>query len=140
MSHITSGYINNSPSKRLVRVNEAFEGVGGADGVLNGTSASSVFNYANVTKEGLVDNTLITYGSDPTKPAIWRGYVNSNFPIIERDILVEGSAVFGGLVHRQLVQGYAAAVSYPFAFRCRYRVHANGAYFSGTSCTKVPYR
>jgi hypothetical protein len=62
VSHITSGYINNSPSKRLVRVNEAFEGVGGADGVLNGTSASSVFNYANVTKEGLVDNTLITYG------------------------------------------------------------------------------
>lgn len=107
LSHITTGLISNSPSKGFVRVDEAFEADQGANGIL----ASSLFNYANVTEEGLVDNTLTSYGGNSTKPVVWRGYVNSNFPIFERDLLVKAGAVFGGLVHRQFVESLVAAVS-----------------------------
>ena len=110
LSHITSGFINNSPSKGIVRVDEAFEGFIHADGGKSGNLASSFFNYANVTKEGLVDNTLTTYGGNSTEPDVWRGYSNSNFPLIKQDVLVKAGAVFGGLVHRQFVKGRVAAV------------------------------
>ncbi|KAB5575368.1 hypothetical protein GE09DRAFT_592051 [Coniochaeta sp. 2T2.1] len=99
LSHIAVGFINNSPSGDFVRVDEAYEG----------ELASSFFNYANVSEEGLVDNTLTTYSSNSTKPAVWRGYVNSNFPIFQQDILVKAGAVFGGLVHRQFGDGLVAA-------------------------------
>ncbi|KAH8903622.1 hypothetical protein BR93DRAFT_918372 [Coniochaeta sp. PMI_546] len=99
LSHITTGFINNSPSARFVRVDEAYDG----------NLASSFFNYANVSEQGLVDNTLTTYNSNSTTPDVWRGYVNSNFPIFQQDILVKAGAVFGGLVHRQFVEGLVAA-------------------------------
>ncbi|KAJ5392471.1 hypothetical protein N7509_007961 [Penicillium cosmopolitanum] len=63
LSHITTGYIRNSPSQLLVRADEAYDG----------TLASSVFNYANSTKEGLVDNTLTSY-DESGKPTVWRGW------------------------------------------------------------------
>ncbi|KAJ3486782.1 hypothetical protein NLG97_g6547 [Lecanicillium saksenae] len=109
LSHITSGFINNSPSKGSVRVDEAFEGFARANGGVSGNLASSFFNYANVTKEGLVDNILTTYGGNATKADEWRGYSNSNFPLIKPDMLVESGAVFGGLVHRQFVVDRVAA-------------------------------
>ncbi|KAI5458298.1 hypothetical protein BGZ63DRAFT_432809 [Mariannaea sp. PMI_226] len=99
LSHITAGYIVNSASNGYVRAVEAFEG---------GLLASSVFNYANVTKEGLVDNTLTTYNPDSKKPDVWRGYVNSNFPIFAKDVLVSNGAVFAGLVDRTFVGRVAA--------------------------------
>lgn len=111
LTHITTGFITNSPSKGFVRADEAFDG----------NLASSFFNYANVTEEGLVDNTLTTYSSNSTTPDVWRGYVNSNFPIFEESILVTAGAVFGGLVQRQFVEGRVAAVRNP---RCTPSVDA----------------
>ena len=101
MSHITTGYIKNSPSQRFVRADEA----------TNGTLATSFFNYANVSKEGLVDNTLTTYDPNSSKPNVWRGYVNSNFPVFGEDILIKAGAVFVGLVHRSFIEDHVAAVS-----------------------------
>lgn len=95
--------MSNSPSQGFVRVDEAFDG----------SLASSLFNYANVTEEGLVDNTLTTYNPNSTEPDVWRGYVNTNFPIIAEDILVEAGAVFSGLVRRPFVVGRVAAVKPP---------------------------
>lgn len=111
LSHITTGFINNSPSKGFVRVDEVFGDSGNAAQGPGSTLATSVFNYANVTNEGLVDNTLTSYTSNSTKPDVWRGYVNSNFPIIEQDMLVKAGAVFGGLAHREFVKAPVAAVS-----------------------------
>ncbi|GFF28316.1 hypothetical protein IFM51744_00519 [Aspergillus udagawae] len=99
LSHITTGFISNSPSQRFVRVDEAF----------NGSLASSFFNYANTTQEGLVDNTLTTFGPKSNEPAIWRGFVNSNFPLFPEDILVKNGAVFGGLIRRQFNKDLVAA-------------------------------
>lgn len=73
--------------------------------------AFSLFNYANVTKSGLVDNILTTYSPGSNKPEVWRGYVNSNFPIFQKDILVKGGAVFEGLVQRKFIPAPVAAVS-----------------------------
>lgn len=101
LSHITAGYIENSPSKGLVRVDEAYDG----------ELATSFFNYANVTKSGLVDNTLTTYDQKHTKPTVWRGYVNSNFPIFDQNILVKAEAVYQGLVKRDFISSPVAAVS-----------------------------
>ncbi|UPK95114.1 hypothetical protein LCI18_006049 [Fusarium solani-melongenae] len=101
LSHITTGFIENSPSKGFVRADEAFDG----------KLASSLFNYANGTKSGLVDNTLTTYTPGSNKPEVWRGYVNSNFPIFQKDILVKGGAVFEGLVQRKFIQAPVAAWS-----------------------------
>ncbi|KAH7131747.1 hypothetical protein B0J13DRAFT_108154 [Dactylonectria estremocensis] len=93
LSHITTGYIENSPSKTFVRVVQAY----------NGKMASSFFNFANVTEEGLVDNTLTTFDAGSTTPDVWRGYVNSNFPLFSAKILIDAGAVFGGLVKRDFV-------------------------------------
>ncbi|KAJ5975089.1 hypothetical protein N7481_008796 [Penicillium waksmanii] len=97
LSHITTGYIRNSPSQLLVRADEAY----------NGTLASSVFNYANSTKDGLVDNTLTSY-DESGKPTMWRGFVNSNFPLFPESFLIDNDAVFGGLVDRQFNDGPVA--------------------------------
>ncbi|EHK20491.1 uncharacterized protein TRIVIDRAFT_154462 [Trichoderma virens Gv29-8] len=97
LSHIMTGYIDNSPAKGIVRVNEAYDDA----------PASSVFNYANVTKDGLVDNVMTIYNG--TKPYVWQGYVNSNYPIFEQDFLVKNDAVFGGLVTRQFTEGSVAS-------------------------------
>ncbi|KPM41392.1 hypothetical protein AK830_g5167 [Neonectria ditissima] len=99
LSHITAGYIENSPSKKFVRVVEAYDGV----------MASSLFNYANATKEGLVDNTLTTFEAGSLTPDVWRGYVNSNFPLFSAKILIDAGAVFGGLVKRDFVDAPVAA-------------------------------
>lgn len=95
-----TGYIDNSPAKGVVRVNEAYDDA----------PTSSVFNYANVTKDGLVDNVLTIYNG--TTPYVWQGYVNSNYPIFEQDFLAKAGAVFGGLVTRQF-NGDVASVSVP---------------------------
>ncbi|KAL4876487.1 hypothetical protein BJY04DRAFT_199761 [Aspergillus karnatakaensis] len=105
LSHIQVGYIYFSPSQGLVRVDEAY----------NGDLATSIFNYANTTEEGLVDNTLTSFGAYPDKPTVWRGYVQSNYPLLSDDILTQGDAVFGGLVERELVAGLVAAWNIMYA-------------------------
>ena len=57
-----------------------------------------------------MDNTLTTYSGNFTEPDVFRGYVDSNFPIFEKDLLVKSGAVFGGLVQRQFVENNVAAV------------------------------
>ncbi|PYI22403.1 hypothetical protein BO99DRAFT_353312 [Aspergillus violaceofuscus CBS 115571] len=99
ISHITTGFINNSPSQNFVRADEAYDG----------NLASSLFNYANTTDDGLVDNILTTYDHDSTKPTVWQGFVNSNFPLFPEDILITYGAVFGGLVRRRFNEDLVAA-------------------------------
>lgn len=103
LSHITAGYISNSPSLGIVLADEAsYSGL-----------ASSLFNYANTTQDGLVDNTLSTYSSSSRVVEVWRGYINSGFPLFARDFLVTNKAIFGGLVKRRFNEGYVASVSFP---------------------------
>lgn len=116
LSHITSGYMYFSPSQGVVRVDEAYDGV----------LATSVFNYANVTKEGLVENTMTLYSGNSASPTVWSGYVMSDFPLFPGDILIKERAVFGGLVNRDLLEGQVASVSTPKA-TC----------FSGPSCESL---
>lgn len=73
-----------------------------------------MFNYANVTEDGLVDNTLSTYYSS-SNVVVWKGYVNSAFPLFARDFLVTNKAIFGGLVKRRFHEGYVASVRSPVA-------------------------
>jgi hypothetical protein len=93
----------NSPSKSLVRVDETFE-----QGL-----ASSTFDFKNVTQDGLVDNTLTSVFKDFTHPSVWRGYVNTNYPLISADFLVKGNAVFEGLVERMFLDDKVASVCIP---------------------------
>jgi hypothetical protein len=112
LSNIAAGHIVNSPSQSVVRVSITSK---------NGLE-SSVFNYANVTKGGLVDNTLTTYAvNSSAAPTVWRDYVNSNFPIFANSILVDSGAVYTGLVTRKVVEGPVAAVSISYWCRIRMR-------------------
>ena len=86
ISHIASGYMYNSPSAQKVRVDEAYDGALG----------SSLFDYSNVTANG-VDNTLWLLTPFLTSPPQFeRGYEQPAFPLIEPDILIAGNAVFAG--------------------------------------------
>lgn len=113
LSHITSGYIYNSPVQSLVRADEAY----------NGAFGSSLFNYHNTTEDGLVDNILTTYNSTFTRLDVWRGYVNPGFPLITDDFLAKEGASFGGLVHRDFVGGKVASVRTPFWFLHLRQIH-----------------
>ncbi|EAU29432.1 predicted protein [Aspergillus terreus NIH2624] len=62
-----------------------------------------------MTKDGLVLNTLTSYGTNDSQPTVWTGYVLSNYPLFTEDILTRGGAVFGGLVKRYLLEGYVAS-------------------------------
>jgi hypothetical protein len=104
VSNIAAGYILTSPSKGIVR----------AYITSNGGLQSSVFNYANVTDQGLVDNVVTTYPDNSAgPPTVWRDFVNSNYPIFEATILQKSGAVFAGLVERRIVEGPVAAVRAP---------------------------
>lgn len=107
LSHVTSGYLYNSPNQKLVRADEAYEG----------SLANSMFNFANVSKDGLVDNTLTSTYKDFRNPDVWRGYVNSNYPLISEKFLIDADAVFSGLVHRAFIPDLVASVS-----NCRFGV------------------
>ncbi|KAH7310786.1 hypothetical protein B0I35DRAFT_514781 [Stachybotrys elegans] len=98
VSHITAGYIVNSPSQHFVRADQA-EG---------GQLSSSFFNYENVTETGLVENILTTYDPDSKEPTVWRDYVNSNFPLFQEDFLISAGASFSGVVERQFAGRVAA--------------------------------
>lgn len=101
-NHITTGYIRNTPSKKLVTVDQTTE-----QGV-----STSVFDFSNTTAQGLVDNTLTSIvNGDFAKPDVWRGYVNPIFPLFTDSFLVDSKAVFNGLVSRPLQTGKVASVS-----------------------------
>jgi hypothetical protein len=138
LSHIMAGHIENSPAKGFVRVNEVYDD----------KLATSFFNYKNVTKEGLVDNTLTTYDPAVKKPSIWRGYVDSNYPIFAKDILIAAGAVFEGLVQRNFNEALVAAVSLQYhrfpcllsanSFQVGYHVRRSNS--SHSLCQQLPCR
>lgn len=103
LSHITSGYIYNLPDQEQVIANEAYAG----------NLAASTFNYANISQDGLVDNTIVYIHIDgnDTSPESYRGYVNPGFPLIKDDFLVSNGAAYGGLVRRELLPHKVATVS-----------------------------
>jgi hypothetical protein len=92
----------NLPKQHQVRIDQAY------DGFLSG----SVFNYANISKEGLVDNIVIYFPSNGNynKPQVFRGYVNPGFPLLMDDLLVSYNATFGGLTYRDLIPDPVAKV------------------------------
>ncbi|OBS26132.1 hypothetical protein FPOA_00075 [Fusarium poae] len=88
--------------------------IGTRNGSLYGVSAFGVLvgspiAGAIVSDQG--DNTLTTYNHQNTTPSVWRGYVNSNFPIFSKSILVDSGAVFEGLVKRDFNPSSVAAWS-----------------------------
>lgn len=129
LSHIQTGYMYNSPAKNLVRVDETFE-----DGL-----ATSVFNFANVTDDGRVDNTLTSVFKDFAHPQVWRGYVNTNYPLIGADFLAKAGAVFSGLVERDFMPGRVASVCFR-SHSSFYAVTDGFPVASGALCTKALFR
>ncbi len=102
MSHIASGYIYNSPSNHKIRVDEAFDS----------NFASSLFDYTDISSDGLVSNTLYTLAPCiAATPQFWHGYVMPVFPLFTSDILVTSNAVFTGIVDDRF-NGRVASVSY----------------------------
>lgn len=81
---------------------------------------------------------MTTFDDNSNEPTIWRGYVNSNFPLFPGNILVKYGAVFGGLVRRQFNEDFVAAVSRLFRLELRSRnsTEANTNIISGILCTR----
>ncbi|PMD49643.1 uncharacterized protein K444DRAFT_712649, partial [Hyaloscypha bicolor E] len=93
LSHITAGYIYSSPRALKVRADEAY--------ALN--LASSIFDYNNISSSGLVSNIMYSFTpSIASSPTVFNDYVNPSFPLFTEDILVQNSAVFTGLVRRDM--------------------------------------
>lgn len=101
ISHISAGFLYNSPAAKKVRVDEAY----------NMNIASSLFDYNNLSSDGFASNTLYDLTSSIlSKPEVFSAYVNSGFPLFTEDILLSNNAVFTGLVDRPL-HGTVASVS-----------------------------
>ncbi|KAL9038356.1 MAG: hypothetical protein Q9214_005309, partial [Letrouitia sp. 1 TL-2023] len=87
LSHITSGFIYNSPNNNKVRVDQAFDG----------NLGSSLFDFANVTDDGLVLNKYFLISpSIASKPNCTQYSTNPGFPLIGPDFLTSARAVFVG--------------------------------------------
>jgi hypothetical protein len=107
ISHIASGFIYSSPSQQKVRVDEAYDSALG----------SSLFDYTNVTQDGVANRQWILDPAITSPPSLWQGYVVPAFPLIPRDLLVTSGAVFGGIVDDPYVGQVATvrlAPSIPF--------------------------
>jgi hypothetical protein len=89
MSHITSGMLYVSSRNAKARVDQAY----------NSALGSSLFDYANVSTDGLVWNAMWEVRPNvKAEPKIWTGYVLPAFPLWKNDTLVERGAVFMGVV------------------------------------------
>ena len=93
LSHISAGVLYNSPTANKVRADESYD--------MN--IASSLFDYNNLSSDGLVSNTVYDFTpSILSKPIIFNGYVDSNYPLFTQDILQSNSGVFTGVVDRPM--------------------------------------
>lgn len=92
----------NSPKKQRVRVDSGNEFA----------LASSIFDFKNKTTVGGLElvNNIFTNVFDPKNPAVWEGYSNSNYPLIESDFLTKYEAVFVGLVERPFLTEKVSSV------------------------------
>ncbi|KAI4120854.1 MAG: hypothetical protein LQ338_006716 [Usnochroma carphineum] len=89
LSHITSGFLYNSPSNNKVRVDQAFDG----------NLGSSLFDFANTTNDGLVLNKYFLISPSITSaPNCTQYFVNPGFPLVTDDFLVQAAAVFAGML------------------------------------------
>ena len=100
LSHIASGFIYSSPSQQKVRVDEAYDSALG----------SSLFDYTNITQEGVANRQWLLDPAITSPPSLFQGYVTPAFPLIARDLLVTSGAVFGGVVNDPYV-GEVSTVS-----------------------------
>ena len=87
VSHIAAGFLYHSPGNAAVRVDAAY------DGVLQ----SSLFDFSNLTEEGLVTNRLYTLSpSVSAEPQCDQLPVVATFPLFLPDVLVTNEAVYAG--------------------------------------------
>ncbi|PNP81267.1 hypothetical protein FNYG_05299 [Fusarium nygamai] len=89
-SVIVAGYLENSGSQGIIRVDQAYDG----------SLTSSVYDYNNMTDDTMVDHTMNTFQSGASCPKVSRGYDNITFPLFSKDMLIKGGAVFTGSVTR----------------------------------------
>lgn len=103
VSHIASGYWYNSATLGKVRVDESYDGA----------FASSLFDYTDVTADGLVLNKLWSVGpSVGSRPSCFVEHIpDPGFPLVTVGFLKDNQAVFGGIVNDPVV-GYAQSVSW----------------------------
>ena len=100
ISHIASGFVYNSPSQRKVRVDEAYDS----------TFGSSLFDYNNVTQEGVANRLWTLSPAITSPPACFEGFANPAFPLISEDFLVANNAIYGGEMYDALA-GKVSSVS-----------------------------
>ncbi|KAL9565318.1 hypothetical protein ACKAV7_010678 [Fusarium commune] len=89
-SVIVTGYLENSGSQGIIRVDQAYDG----------SLTSSVYDYNNMTDDTMVDHTMTTFESGASCPKVSRDYANVTFPLFSKDMLIKGGAVFTGSVTR----------------------------------------
>lgn len=75
------------------------------------TLGSSLFDYDNVTDEGVSNIMWTLTPAVASEPEFFSGYVVPAFPIIPSDLLVASNAVYAGVVRDPYV-GEMTAVSY----------------------------
>ena len=101
ISHIASGFLYNSPSQNKVR----------ADAAADGQLLSSLFDYDNVTNEGVANRVWTLSPAITSAPQIWSGFVEPGFPLISPNLLVDSAAVFQGVVNDEELGREVTAVS-----------------------------
>ncbi|KAK9761942.1 hypothetical protein K7432_012776 [Basidiobolus ranarum] len=88
LSHISSGAFYVSFVQKKVRVDLANEK----------SFSSSLFNYNNQTKEGLVSNKMFSYNENLAKdPTCMDYYVEPSVPLFPTDVLISSNGVYAGL-------------------------------------------
>lgn len=127
ISNIASGFIYHSPSQETVRVDETYES----------TLGSSLFDYTNVTQEGVANRVWTLSPAITSPPQCFEGFVSPAFPLITEDILVANNAIYGGLMHDALA-GEVALVSLKAFCSClRYELLISLA--DPSSCSGISY-
>jgi hypothetical protein len=96
------------------------EGKVRVDEVYDSTLGSSLFDYTNVTKEGVL-NRLWTLSPAISSPAqYFKGFVNPAFPLISDDILVANNAIYGGTTYDAMAGQVELVSLMKFLLRLRY--------------------
>ena len=111
ISHIASGYIYCSPSAEKVRVDETYDSALG----------SSLFDYTNVTSEGVSNTLWLLSPSLTSVPQFYTGYQVPAFPLIPTDLLVNNNAVYAGRTTDQYAGEVTKVLSHTRFFCSRTR-------------------
>lgn len=89
ISNIASGFIYHSLSHGKVRVDEAYDS----------TLGSSLFDYTNVTQEGVANRQWTLSPAITSAAQCFVGFSNPGFPLVSDDFLVTNRAIYGGVMH-----------------------------------------